>query len=731
MRYSTERGIAMITTLLVMMLISAILVGFTAVVMSDQRYRFIDRDRGQAFYAAAGAVEKLTADLGNTFFKYVAPTATQITALTAAPPTIAGVTYTATAAPTPLPASSLSAYDCNPAPPAPPVTVPATPATPPKESVVVGTNGYTITYCRVIGGNGDPTFTTNKPIKSGAYEGLIGLQTPYQIDVTARTSTGGEVHLIRTMEAVAIPVFQFGMFSEVDLSFFAGPNFNFGGRVHTNGSLFLAEGAGSTLTLADRVTAVREVVRQRLQNNVLITVSGHTGTVSEAKAPGVFRNLLVSEGSVTDGLQPATLNEPTWGTTSLSTYNSWLRNNRTGAKTLSLPLTTAGGSNPDLIRRPPPGEDTANAILYNERLYAKASLRILLSDKASDITGLPGATAAAPILLEGDWNTPFVAGVGGYPPINGAIPAYTTNISHPPIALSPGARMGTVTASAGVPPAATITFTNAAMAQSFKPRLVLCAAAAAPCAVPVTPITCDTLTGNVFSGCTNVPFPLPINSVLTSLSAAGGVSGITTTITVATAAANSNITANNAAPFNLLPFWDTFTSATVPQPTLIECRGDYTATQLKGCSFVVPAPANQHVMVSGAMSDAGISTIGGFIKMDRQNVDGTWTDVTQEILNYGIGDTNSVAVTDPDNAPCFAAGVSTSPNAIIRLQRLRGNSLGAAAATTSRIRPARKTRRTGGRSPCSTRGRGRCATPPSTPSPFRSAASCTTWRSTC
>ena len=51
---SNERGIAMITTLLVLMLMSALLVGFTTVVMSDQRYRFIDRDRGQAFYAASG-----------------------------------------------------------------------------------------------------------------------------------------------------------------------------------------------------------------------------------------------------------------------------------------------------------------------------------------------------------------------------------------------------------------------------------------------------------------------------------------------------------------------------------------------------------------------------------------------------------------------------------------------------------------------------------------------------
>ena len=73
---------------------------------------------------------------------------------------------------------------------------------------------------------------------------MVALQSPYQIDVTAKTTTGGEVHLTRTIQAVAIPVFQFGMFSEPDLSFFAGPNFGFGGRVHTNGNLWLAQGSG-------------------------------------------------------------------------------------------------------------------------------------------------------------------------------------------------------------------------------------------------------------------------------------------------------------------------------------------------------------------------------------------------------------------------------------------------------------------------------------------------------
>ena len=56
MRTTNQSGIAMITTLLVLMLMSALLVGFTTVVMSDQRYRFIDRDRNQAFYAASAGV---------------------------------------------------------------------------------------------------------------------------------------------------------------------------------------------------------------------------------------------------------------------------------------------------------------------------------------------------------------------------------------------------------------------------------------------------------------------------------------------------------------------------------------------------------------------------------------------------------------------------------------------------------------------------------------------------
>ena len=96
-------------------------------------------------------------------------------------------------------------------------------------------------------------------------------------------------------------------------------------------------------------------------------------------------------------------NEPTWHTTSLSTYNSWIRNGRTGARPLNLALITVGGTNPDLIRRPAAGDDVATPVLLNERLFTKASLRVLLSDFATDITTLPGVTATAPVQLDGAW----------------------------------------------------------------------------------------------------------------------------------------------------------------------------------------------------------------------------------------------------------------------------------------------------------------------------------------
>jgi hypothetical protein len=358
MKNKNESGIALITTLLILVLLGILLEGFVITVNSDQGLIGADREQNRAFYGALAGLEQLTANLGNLFESNYAPSAAQINALTTVPPSVAGLSF--------------SSPD--------------------------GSSGYQISFPRDA--YGKPRADT-RTIPSGPYEGLIGLMTQYTMTATARTLTSAEVRMQRSLQTVSVPVFQFGIFSETDLSFFAGPNFDFGGRVHTNGNLFLAEGDGSTLTMKERVTAVGEIVRKYL-NNGWDTSSSYTGTVSVVTSPGAYRSLARTEGSLTGTLGSAQ-NEPTWTNLSTGAYNFNIRNGRTGARRMDLPLVSMGATPIDLIRRPLAGEDGTNADLYNQRYYKMASLRILLSDNAADITALPGVvTATAPLRLTGN-----------------------------------------------------------------------------------------------------------------------------------------------------------------------------------------------------------------------------------------------------------------------------------------------------------------------------------------
>ena len=49
------------------------------------------------------------------------------------------------------------------------------------------------------------------------------------LKVSATRPGGASVNMTRGVEVALIPVFQFGVFSDSDLSYFAGPNFNFAG----------------------------------------------------------------------------------------------------------------------------------------------------------------------------------------------------------------------------------------------------------------------------------------------------------------------------------------------------------------------------------------------------------------------------------------------------------------------------------------------------------------------
>ncbi len=380
---SGERGMALILVLLLLVLSTAMLAGFAALVVSDQRMRGVDRTRAEAFYGAQAGLERLTADLGNLFSSNYAPTAEQITALTATPPSLPGISFTAPD----------------------------------------GSSGYAVQFTTA---DGAPA-AQNLSIASGPFQGFIALTTPYTLDITARALDGSEARLQRTMQTVSIPIFQFGIFSDTDVSFFAGPTFGFGGRVHTNGNLFLASGDGSTLTMSDRVTAVGEVIRTHLSNGWANT-SNYEGTVRVARAPGAYRNLAMTEGSLRTTLGSAQ-NEPTW-TNLFGTYNGYLRNGRTGARQLNLPFVTLGATPIDLIRRGVPGE---NSLILEQRYFSMASLRILLSDTATELTGLPTVTGTPPVPL----TTLAAAQAAGYAGVPLALsmghpnPGYETPVDTP------------------------------------------------------------------------------------------------------------------------------------------------------------------------------------------------------------------------------------------------------------------------------------------------------------
>ena len=109
----------------------------------------------------------------------------------------------------------------------------------------------------------------------------------------AHTAEGSEVKLLRQVQTVGIPIFQFGIFSDMDLGFHSATNFNFGGRVHTNGNIWLAEGAGNTLTMAGKVTAAGEVITANLMNGVN-AYTNYGGAVNITTNPGSSRSVAFS-----------------------------------------------------------------------------------------------------------------------------------------------------------------------------------------------------------------------------------------------------------------------------------------------------------------------------------------------------------------------------------------------------------------------------------------------------
>jgi Tfp pilus assembly protein PilX len=367
------RGFTLIASLLMLLLLSGIAIGLLMMVNTEGKVGGTDLQNNIAYHVAEGGIEKMSSDLGSVIQNAQSPSTSAICNVgsTANQPSMTGVTWT--------------------------------------QYLVQPTSGC---------GTSAPSNPTSVPgtVNAGPYQGLWAQVIPISMQVTAALPGGQEVSMMRSAQIALIPVFQFGVFSESDLSYFAGSNLDFVGPAHTNGDLYLFAGTGANLTFHSKVTAYGNVVRTQLANgygagtnytgNVFIpSADGDcstpgtvvTGVCSQMAAVGTS----YGDGSVTGAgsstaQSSANYNGTAWNSFSSSTNNELINGNYwtatattpagTGATKLSMPFVGGGALPNEIIRRPPSGEASTSAI-GQSREYNMAQIRVLLSDDPNDLPG--------------------------------------------------------------------------------------------------------------------------------------------------------------------------------------------------------------------------------------------------------------------------------------------------------------------------------------------------------
>lgn len=363
----SSRGFTLIAALLMLLLMSGLAIGLLMMVNTEQRAGGNDVENSLAFRGAEAGVESMTSSIAAQFSAMQAPSAAAIDALNVNQPVISGISFP----------------------------------------------GFNVVSHKRSDGSLD---TSTGPITGGPNAGLYATLIKVDLDVTAQRPLGEQVRMLRSVEIALIPVFQFGVFSDSDLDFFAGPNFDFGGRIHTNGNLFLAD--IGTLTLHDKISVFKEVYRQKLANGylsstdypgqVLIPTNSTgcaTNQTSEDTAPPInCRNLKLAEASQTLQGSSFAANTSWPGSTGISQgasyFRSYIVNSATGAKKLSLPFVQGTATPIEIVHRPPMPYPTSDAAVGPSRLYNQAQIRIMLADTAAENHPDGSAIDADDVLLD-------------------------------------------------------------------------------------------------------------------------------------------------------------------------------------------------------------------------------------------------------------------------------------------------------------------------------------------
>ncbi len=101
-------------------------------------------------------------------------------------------------------------------------------------------------------------------VTTGPYQGMASLNQPITITSKVLGPRNSRYHIIVEVEGIQIPVFQFGVFFDDSLEIHNGSAMNFIGRVHTNSDLFL--GTNNTTRFHKMITIAGDIYRFRIWN---------------------------------------------------------------------------------------------------------------------------------------------------------------------------------------------------------------------------------------------------------------------------------------------------------------------------------------------------------------------------------------------------------------------------------------------------------------------------------
>jgi hypothetical protein len=253
------------------------------------------------------------------------------------------------------------------------------------------------------------------------FQGLNALRDEWRIDTTATDKTNNvQVALRRKFFNNRIPIFQFGIFYDDDLEFHPGPRFDFGGRVHSNGSLFMMAQTG--LYFSSKVTAKGHVFTDVAKNGYSYDKWGDNVHIKNAS--GKYVQLKNDMGSVLQNTvngaprtnlpnYPVTYDNAVWS----SHENKFQGNLLAYQRSLDLPLKINSKIKDqklgyiELIRRGKSvgdvykdetgaikavtAENADDLITSKERYYNKNGIRVLLADKKERLPGCATSTGAA------------------------------------------------------------------------------------------------------------------------------------------------------------------------------------------------------------------------------------------------------------------------------------------------------------------------------------------------